>query len=50
MRRLLLHSGSPCCTQRPDWIVRDDGGQLKFKQRVVTYDTHRIETLMVIPI
>ena len=26
MRRLLLHSGSPCCTQRPDWIVRDDGG------------------------
>ena len=33
-----------------DLIVRDDGGQLKFKQRVVTYDTHRIETLMVIPI
>jgi len=24
--RLLLHGGSPCCTQRPDWIVRDDGG------------------------
>lgn len=32
-----------------DTLIREDG-QLKFKQRVVTYDTHRIETLMVIPI
>ena len=25
MRLLLLHGGSPCCTQRPDWVVRQEG-------------------------
>ena len=25
MRRLLLHGGSPCCTQRPDWAVGRSG-------------------------